>query len=337
MRGNVTPILSEPEEFQVAASAPRHFDVTVTEREAFRGRITKFAFHNLCLLHAEMELAAIAFIKVPADMVLVALSMGSHENAIWGGIRTRSRDLVTVGAAQSVHLRTDGPYRLGAIWLPLHEFTRYGGAVTGRAMAVPPAVCRWRTPPEAGRQLRHLYSAAIRTAQTRLGRIGGAEATHGLEQQLIHAVAECLPPEPASMATPAMCRTQNLMARFGDLVRRQPEGAPDMSQLRAVLGVSERWLRWCCEQHLGMGPMTYIRLHRMQSANRVLRCGDPRTLRVSDVAKRFGFRSPGRFASTYRERYGELPSETLRRGSHQGTSVISIHTRSARPDRRDPH
>jgi AraC-like DNA-binding protein len=125
------------------------------------------------------------------------------------------------------------------------------------------------------------------------------------------------------------------MARFGDLVRGQPEGALDMSQLRAALGVSERWLRWCCEQHLGMGPITYIRLHRMQSAHQALRHGGPRTLRVSDVATRFGFRSLGRFASAYRERYGELPSETLRGGSHRGMPVISFRTPSSRPGRRD--
>ena len=109
-----------------------------------------------------------------------------------------------------------------------------------------------------------------------------------------------------------------------------------MSQLRAALGVSDRWLRWCCEQHLGMGPITYIRLHRMQSANRVLRQGDPRTLRVSDVAKRFGFRSLGRFASAYRERYGELPSETLRDGSDRGAPVTAVRT-PLRPHRRDLH
>src|SRR5690348_4191821 len=154
MRGNITPILSDSEEFRVAAPAPGDLDLVLTERGDPRRRFTKFAFHNLCLLHAEMESAALAFIRVPADMVLVAFSMGGHDNPVWGGIRIQSRDLVTVGPAQSVHLRTDGPYRLGAVWLPLHEFTRYGGAVTGREMAVPPAVCRWRTAPEAGRQLR---------------------------------------------------------------------------------------------------------------------------------------------------------------------------------------
>ncbi|MBV8616340.1 MAG: hypothetical protein JOY66_21575, partial [Acetobacteraceae bacterium] len=97
MRGNITPILSDSEEFRVAVPAPGDLDLVLTERGDPRRRFTKFALHNLCLLRAEMESAAIAFIRVPADMVLVAFSTGNHEDAIWGGIRTQSQDLVTVG------------------------------------------------------------------------------------------------------------------------------------------------------------------------------------------------------------------------------------------------
>jgi transcriptional regulator GlxA family with amidase domain len=37
---------------------------------------------------------------------------------------------------------------------------------------------------------------------------------------------------------------------------------------------------------------------------------------VTDVAIKWGFVHLGRFAQMYRDRYGELPSETLRRASH---------------------
>ena len=39
---------------------------------------------------------------------------------------------------------------------------------------------------------------------------------------------------------------------------------------------------------------------------------------VTDIAMRFGFRELGRFAGDYRARFGESPSETLRRGSSRG-------------------
>lgn len=39
---------------------------------------------------------------------------------------------------------------------------------------------------------------------------------------------------------------------------------------------------------------------------------------VTDVAVRWGFFHLGRFAQQYRERFGVLPSETVRRTSHAG-------------------
>jgi AraC-like DNA-binding protein len=108
---------------------------------------------------------------------------------------------------------------------------------------------------------------------------------------------------------------QELVIRFDELLLNRPDGDLDEPGICAALGVSDRSLRRGCEQQFGMSPMSYLRLRRMQSVHRILRCGAPETLRVSDVAKRYGFRNPGRFAGTYRDLFGELPSWTLRLGT----------------------
>jgi AraC-like DNA-binding protein len=96
-----------------------------------------------------------------------------------------------------------------------------------------------------------------------------------------------------------------------------------MIEICAELGVSERLLRACCKEHLRMGPNRYIRLRRMQQVHRDLRNGNPGTASVSEVALRYGFHDPGRFATSYRAVYGELPSATLRRAS-QRTNGLSL-------------
>ena len=43
---------------------------------------------------------------------------------------------------------------------------------------------------------------------------------------------------------------------------------------------------------------------------------DPSKVRVTDVAMRWGFVHPSRFAEQYREQFDELPSVTLHRLTH---------------------
>jgi AraC-like DNA-binding protein len=80
-----------------------------------------------------------------------------------------------------------------------------------------------------------------------------------------------------------------------------------------ALGVSERTLRACCAEFLGMSPGRYIRLRRLNLVRAALRCADPATTSVGELARRYGFSELGRFAIRYRTIFGETPSATLRR------------------------
>jgi AraC-like DNA-binding protein len=101
-----------------------------------------------------------------------------------------------------------------------------------------------------------------------------------------------------------------LLARFEDLLDAEPP--PSIAEIGTALGVSPRMLRECSEKNLGTDPNSYRRLRGMQRAHRALRHGNPDTASVSAVARRCGFRDPGRFAVNYRALYGASPSATLR-------------------------
>jgi transcriptional regulator GlxA family with amidase domain len=68
-------------------------------------------------------------------------------------------------------------------------------------------------------------------------------------------------------------------------------------------------------RHLGSAPMAYLQQERLVRAHQTLRQADPVCVTVSAVAHRWGFAHLGRFASAYRTRFGEPPSETLRRAT----------------------
>jgi AraC family ethanolamine operon transcriptional activator len=68
-------------------------------------------------------------------------------------------------------------------------------------------------------------------------------------------------------------------------------------------------------EHLGMGPMAYLKRQRLHGARRRLLASDPAVISVALVAQEFGFLNAGHFAVAYRQLFGERPSVTLNGGS----------------------
>ncbi len=76
-------------------------------------------------------------------------------------------------------------------------------------------------------------------------------------------------------------------------------------------GVSVRRLQEGFREYVGMSPREYLNDVRLARVNREL--SDPGAgTSVTDVAMKWGFTHTGRFAATYRRKYGEGPSDTLR-------------------------
>ena len=325
MPGSVTSVFSEPADFEAALREEGGLGLLITGRGQFRARLTQVKLHRLRLSATEEQLSRIAFVAVPADLILVSLPMDDRPGPIWGGIRMRAGEIITLGPGQRAHARTDGRSRSGAIWLPVRDLARYGQAVTGATFFVPSFTRSWRSSPAAGRQLTQLHGAGTRMAGVRPEILVDAEAAHGLEQQLIvDALVECLSAGSADEATPAVRRHQDILIRFEGVLQAQPERNLRMAEICAVLGVSERLLRSVCAEHLGMSPNSYLRLRRMSLVHRTLSRGDSETASVSEVARHYGFHNLGRFAAEYRALFGELPSSTLRRSLHPGTAHLVL-------------
>jgi AraC family ethanolamine operon transcriptional activator len=152
-------------------------------------------------------------------------------------------------------------------------------------------------------------------AEARAGALTDLQAAHGLEQQLLHALIECVSGRPEE-ETATGRRHRDILARFEDLLITEP--FLGIARISVVLGVSERSLWQCCKKHLGMGPGGYRRYRALEQVHRALRSENLGGAGVSEVARRHGFHALGHFATDYRALYGELPSVTLRRASRPG-------------------
>jgi AraC family transcriptional regulator, ethanolamine operon transcriptional activator len=86
-----------------------------------------------------------------------------------------------------------------------------------------------------------------------------------------------------------------------------------VTDLCKAAGVSERGLEYAFKEVLGLSPVAYLirlRLHRVRQA---LLAGTQGTTTVSAEALNWGFWHFGEFSRAYKECFGELPSDTLRR------------------------
>lgn len=98
-----------------------------------------------------------------------------------------------------------------------------------------------------------------------------------------------------------------------DLMDSHPEWPHTTSSLARAAGISVRALQMSFRHHLATTPRAYLREVRLRRIHDELRSAEYGTTSVGAVCSRWGFAHVGRFAGVYRQRFGELPSQTLRR------------------------
>ena len=87
-------------------------------------------------------------------------------------------------------------------------------------------------------------------------------------------------------------------------------------QLCRLAGVSQRALEKLFVSRRGMSPMRFVTERRLAAVRRMLSAPAPGG-DVTQAALGLGFNHMGRFSGLYRQVYGELPSQTLRRGQRR--------------------
>ena len=123
---------------------------------------------------------------------------------------------------------------------------------------------------------------------------------------------------PSSKPTRALTPSQQEAVERAEAYARAHMGAPlSISELSRMVGLSERGLRNAFYSVRGMSPKRSLIAERLQAARRSLRAARNTPVTVTGVATDYGFFELGRFAATYKEAFGEAPSETLRGISRQ--------------------
>ncbi|TNC22253.1 AraC family transcriptional regulator [Amycolatopsis alkalitolerans] len=136
----------------------------------------------------------------------------------------------------------------------------------------------------------------------------------GMEQSLMTGLFIAQPSNYSNLLRETLSTELSPPARRAlDLIASHPEAPHTAQSLARDVGVSVRSLQQAFRRQMGCSPTEYLRKVRLQRAHDELRARSPELISVNDVAKRWGFRAPRYFSAVYRDRFGESPSETLKR------------------------
>lgn len=115
------------------------------------------------------------------------------------------------------------------------------------------------------------------------------------------------------------CAIPVYVRRAEDFMRAHCTDPIRMAQVAASAGCSLRTLATVFRQFRGKTPLGVLHGVRLDEARRVLGSGETDNP-VAAVARSHGFTNTSRFVSAFRRRFGESPSDVVRRASRPGPS-----------------
>lgn len=160
-----------------------------------------------------------------------------------------------------------------------------------------------------------IYGAVQLLAQT-FERAGATGISNAWRRHLVqHTLLTALLAVPHTLAgeigRPESIRSA-LLRRAVDAI--EAEGSADVTvpDLARRLGVTVRALELGFRREFDCTPSEYLRAVRLGRVHEELQLAEPQSTTVTSIAAKWGFAHHGRFAVSYRERYGESPADTLR-------------------------
>jgi AraC-like DNA-binding protein len=312
MLSSAVQSFTDPDEYAAAARATRA-ELNITERGRFTAKLVRIDLHRLWMQRYSDNLPRIGHWANVAERAIVSFRTRPGPSLLVNGMEMDPSKIIRRSQAQNYFQLSSGSAYFASMSLPVEEMVALGATSAGCDLAPPKTALTHTPPPSAMAKLQRLHAAAGRLAEEAPEIIADPEASRGLEQALIEALVGCLSIGEAREDRSAQRHHSTILRRFRRAVEENPDQPLYIPELCAAIGVSDRTLRICCQEQLGMSPKQYLTLRRMHLVRRALRGSSPATTTVTEIATRYGFWQFGRFAGEYKSLFGEAPFATLRR------------------------
>lgn len=274
-------------------------------RGAFYGRITELAFEGLQVFCEHTSQALQQKCIVWPDSVWLGIPLQNQKESRINGLTIKPDSVMCRMGNCDFQLSTPEEYDLYGLVIDQNMLIKLAN-VHGVEL-------NWRELSEHGRL--SIPDKTLDKVRFLLGRLLGAQHMQTptrLQQDIVMMVLlEVLKEE-----TPQPAQKQSYYHRKSvvDCARQfldeHLDEAVTVTQLCEITNVSRRTLQYSFESILGVSPIQYLRMSRLNGVRRSLVKADQNQA-VSDIAAQWGFWHLSQFAKDYKQLFGEQPSQTL--------------------------
>jgi hypothetical protein len=256
MTENGTATFASPDEYSAAIGAAK-VNLFVTAGGEFKGRLTWLNLGGLHVLRGRENLPRIGFVALPSAQACISFPASGLSGLIYCGLSLNLGDVVFHGLGERAHQRTVGEGDWCFMSLAPEQLAACSKALTGQSIRPPPEARVIVPAPSSAKALLSPLSKACRLAETRRDLIANPEVARSLEQELLHALVNCLATENADRISRWGRRHTDIMVRFEEALATRSEPRLNLSELCTAIGAPERTLRLCCAEFLGVSPIRY--------------------------------------------------------------------------------
>lgn len=246
----------------------------------------------------------------PEDQLMVC-RMTTADGGAWDDGGPLDGRLPWATAGRPVQARWEGRARVHALVFDLDLLGRVAREITGDDHL---ALSSWDTRPQSEAGARQWTRTYRYLAESLLGDDPGVGelAECELRRHAVHATLAAFSPafienaERAAQTRAAPAAVRRALA-FIEGHAHEPITIDDVARAARM---STRGLQYAFRRALDATPTEWIRRARLSAAHRDLM--EPEGGSIAQIARRWGFEHPSRFAAHYRAQYGVNPSQTLR-------------------------
>ena len=266
---------TDPFPCQAALQSTSQAEVLPTTRGGFRVEATQIGMNKLRMQRFEVALPQINTLMIAPDRKSIGfLVEGNSSNLQHCGVEVTPNDIVVYGY-DVLHQRSAPDFRFGTMSLPKADFPVLCETLIGREFLEKPQTSKLRPDPALMARLVALHKIVGQLVHDTPDLLEQPEVRRSLEERLIHVMVRCLAEGVGMHTASGAHRHDAVIARFEEFLESNRDRPLYLTEICSAVGVAERTLRNCCEQHLGMGPIRFLTLRRMHLVRRALLGAEP--------------------------------------------------------------